>query len=249
MHCGLERAPHLKAQRIVRIATHPGLRRRGIASCLLNEIRAQAITEGIDYLGASFGATESLVPFWRASGFLPVRMGVKRGSSSGLFSTVVLNPVSEDGVRLHSAARGRFGRSFKLLLREQLKMLDPGLVVEMLRGTTRQTGFGHLSEGDWRDVVAFAAGVTTYEASILGLGQLLEAPMESILDTLDGETGELRLVVRKLLQSWSWEDVSADIGVAGRRTAQDRLSTWVRCLVQGIHDPELKTLVLRYALV
>lgn len=79
--------------RIVRIATLPALQRQGLASTLLDTVATQALAQGIDALGTSFGATPELNTFWRKNSFLELRRGQKRNASSGAVNTLWARPL------------------------------------------------------------------------------------------------------------------------------------------------------------
>ncbi len=247
VHCGLERAPMLKAERIVRIATHPKLRRQGVATHILEAVQADACERNIDYLGASFGATQALVAFWHQAGFEPVRVGVKRGASSGLFSTVVMRPLSTHGDALQSRGRTRFHKLFPLLLREQLRHLQPDLVLSILRGGTTAVKLNELSDEDWSDVVGFAAGAKSYESCLIGLNRFFSLTEVLQSDRFDEESAA-HLMIRKVFQAWPWAEVAADGGLSGRRTVHNALVDLLRQLLVDVELPSVQKLLLRYGL-
>ncbi|MSP74384.1 MAG: tRNA(Met) cytidine acetyltransferase [Myxococcales bacterium] len=96
-HAGLPEAGALRWARSVRIATHPDLRRRGLASRLVEEVHAQM---DVDAFGTLFAATEALLTFRRALGYRLVRLSVSRGARSGEPSVVMVRPVSPAAVAL-----------------------------------------------------------------------------------------------------------------------------------------------------
>ncbi|MFK4016564.1 GNAT family N-acetyltransferase [Cobetia marina] len=82
-HAGHQAAAETRWWRILRIAIHPALWRRGQGARLLNALEQQARLAGVTRLGTSFGAEAGLVDFWLSQGFMPLRMGLKRDAASG----------------------------------------------------------------------------------------------------------------------------------------------------------------------
>ena len=76
-HGGLAEAPALRYLRVVRIAVHPALARRGLGRSMLRRLFREARRDGIDALGTSFGATPELIAFWSACGYRPAQIGTE----------------------------------------------------------------------------------------------------------------------------------------------------------------------------
>ncbi|MEA3588655.1 tRNA(Met) cytidine acetyltransferase [Pseudidiomarina sp. 1APP75-27a] len=74
--------------RIVRIATHPELRRQGIGRRMLAALHQHAQTQNIDALGTSFGITPAVEAFWQTSGLVEIRRGQKKNMASGAVSAI-----------------------------------------------------------------------------------------------------------------------------------------------------------------
>ena len=75
--------------RIVRIAVHPALHRRGFGTALFKQLR-QYFTSDNRIIGASFGADDLSMSFWLKLGFTPIHYGYKINPRSGLRSACVL---------------------------------------------------------------------------------------------------------------------------------------------------------------
>jgi len=76
--------------RIVRIAVHPRLHRRGLGSHLISsikEITKKQFQTQPQIIGTSFGADEKTLAFWLAQGFKPIHHGFKINPRSGLTSS------------------------------------------------------------------------------------------------------------------------------------------------------------------
>ncbi len=131
-HIGLESGASLRGARIMRIAVHPILQQRGLGSRLVEGIQRQTKTAALDYLGSSFGATHELVRFWSKHRLLPVRIGLRRGASSGSQSVIMLCPFTADGEQIFNTARVRFAQQLPRLLTDPLSSMDPELACALL---------------------------------------------------------------------------------------------------------------------
>ncbi len=87
------KAFHLSGLRIVRIAVHPDLQRRGIGSKLLGFIENYSITKNIDWIGASFGQPD-VVRFWLRNGYLVAYVSPLPSKATGEHNIVVIKPLS-----------------------------------------------------------------------------------------------------------------------------------------------------------
>lgn len=127
-HAGEPGAGELSIVRSVRIATHPALRRLGLARRLVEAIHA---THAPDLFGTVFGATPELLHFRRAVGYELVRVGVSRGARSGEPAAVMIHPVSEAARALVGRLRDELARALPVQLALQAAdgdlVLDPDL--------------------------------------------------------------------------------------------------------------------------
>ncbi|MBD3895526.1 tRNA(Met) cytidine acetyltransferase [Halomonas sp. ML-15] len=131
-HAGSRRALTSRVRRIMRIAVHADARRQGHGQQLLAAEIERARHDGIDLLGASFGADPELMAFWHAMGFRAVRLGLSRETATGEHALMVVMPVSEAGQALSASLVERFHRLLPTLLIYELKRLSPTVVVALL---------------------------------------------------------------------------------------------------------------------
>ena len=94
-HYGHKGFPKLWGWRIVRIATHPALQRRGLGSLALQRVIEEAKEGGMDWVGAGFGVSEELLRFWVRAGFVAVHISPQRNPVSGEYSVFVVKPLSD----------------------------------------------------------------------------------------------------------------------------------------------------------
>lgn len=153
-HGGCRRALTARWRRVTRIAVHPDARRHGNGQALLMAEMAAARDEGIDLVGATFGAEAGLVRFWRQAGFMPVRLGIARDTATGEFAVMVAKALSPHGESVLAELYQRFQEALFNLLAFELRELPAGVLVQLLKDWPRLT----LSESQRQDVedVAYA---------------------------------------------------------------------------------------------
>ncbi|AGN00219.1 putative P-loop ATPase fused to an acetyltransferase [Salinarchaeum sp. Harcht-Bsk1] len=225
-----ERAAIPVGARVLRIATHPAARRRGLGSRLLARLRTEATDglpewngaprpaeasdrDGLDWLGVGYGATPDLLRFWASCGYRTVHLATTRNDRSGEYSALMVDPISEAGQELHDRTARRFGGRIGDVLGDALDDAEPDVVRAALSATDATAAPPlNLTDWEWRVVASAAYGP--------GLADVAPGPFRSLaarhlIDPLDPEalddTGE-RLLVRKALQSWDWDAVASDVG-------------------------------------
>jgi tRNA(Met) cytidine acetyltransferase len=231
-----ERAAVPIGARVLRIATHPAARRRGLGSRLLARLRteatdglpewrdaprpgesgsadAEAARTGLDWLGVGYGATPELLTFWEHAGYRTVHLATTRNDRSGEYSALMLDPISEAGQELHDRTARRFGRRIGDVLGDALDDADPDVLRAAL-GATDATAAPplNLTDWEWRVVAGASYGP--------GLADVAPGPFRTLaarhlIDPLDPaalDADAERLLVRKALQSWDWDAVAGDLG-------------------------------------
>lgn len=214
-HSGLRQAPERRALRVVRIAVHPGARRRGLGRRLLLEALAHARGRGLDYLGTAFGTTDELLQFWQCEGLVPVRVSLRRGAASGAHSVVMLRPVSSAGEALVGAARARFFDTLPHLLADPLRLLEPTLADPLLRAPDQ--GVAPPPAADWEDLRAFAAGERIYEACLPALWRWARWMLAAPERAARLQPAERQGLILRLFQYRDWAETARVLGLPGRR--------------------------------
>ena len=229
-HAGVKDAPCYIGNRIVRIAVHPELQGQGLGSYFLQCLIASSKKKGIvDYIATSFGATPELVSFWSRAGFQSVHLGMKRGTSSGTHSVVMLLPLSKSSHLLHQRARQNFAASLPLLLADPLRDLEASLVAilfEKIFGESDKALL-ELTDAESQALAGFYAQKRAYESSISAIYKLT-------LNRLSQKTHlnreEVQLVIAKVLQKKSWQQLVKISNVAGKKQAVKRLRQAIKKL-------------------
>ncbi len=232
-HVGLREAPRLRGARIIRIAVHPALQRRGLGRRLLQTLVEAAAAGGGDYIGASFGITPGLLAFWRQAGFLPVRVSFRRGAASGTHSAMLLRGVGPAGQHLVTAARQRFAVHFPAQLADPLKGLEPGLAVRLLEGVPVAAPVLDTRARD--DLEAFAHGRRLYEAV---MGSLRPFVLHALAGGGEGlAPGMAELLMARVVQQRPWAELASLLGISGRAEGVQCLRSAVRLLAARNSDP------------
>ncbi|MCP8688649.1 tRNA(Met) cytidine acetyltransferase TmcA [Marinobacterium sedimentorum] len=227
---GLLAAAPLRCLRVMRIATHPALERRGIASALLSELASWAQLQGqdggrpVDYLGTCFGISQDLLGFWRHNGYKAIRLGTTRDPVGGTFAGILAQPVSEAGTELIRVARQRLRTGLLHQLPAPLAQLEADLVVALLPDADVE-----LADFERAELDAFALHKRAFESCEPALWKLCSAGPEH-WQRAGLRPQEQRLLVRKLLQRHSWEVLAADSD-GGRRLLVRQLREVTRQLL------------------
>ncbi|UPW00077.1 GNAT family N-acetyltransferase [Halorussus gelatinilyticus] len=198
-------------RRVMRIATHHAVRSRGLGSRLLGEIRREFEGE-LDWLGVGYGATPDLLRFWRANGYRTVQLSTTRNDTSGEYSALMLDPLSEDGADLHDRHAAWFASRVASMLADPLRDADPDVVRELLRSVDARVELD-LSAWDWRAVAASAYGPGLYDAAPRPFRRVALRYFVDAGDDADSLSArEERLLVRKVLQGHPWPRVADELG-------------------------------------
>ena len=232
-HLGIETAPQLTYQRIVRIAVRPELRRQGLGSRLINCIAKDAHQTGLDCLGVSFAADLELVDFWSKAAMQPIRLGVTQGKSSGANALLMLTGLTTAGEYLTRRAAHLFSRRLPDQLADPLRKADPSLVLCLLnKGLKAKSP----DPDELLTASAFAAGQRGYAECVAELVTVSYHLLTNQLAGLQDETGALCLVL-KVLQKRSWADCAAVLGLAGRNDVTALLQRTISTYCEAAKTP------------
>jgi tRNA(Met) cytidine acetyltransferase len=239
-HLGLQEGAGLRGGRIIRIAVHPALQRRGLGSLLVQRLLAECRSRRLDYLGSSFGATPELLRFWYRHGLLPVRIGLRRGASSGAHSVLLLHPLSESGNGIFHQARMRFQRQLPGLLRDPLQDLEPDLAALLLSHALINPELS-FEMSDWYELIGFAFALRPYESSLPLLEPLcLKALCEGPADPL-----QVRLLLMRVVQQRPWRECATRLELPGRHGVESALRRVIGELVLRYADADTRALAFK----
>lgn len=229
--CGRPDACGLSMLRSVRIATHPALRRRGLAARLTEAVHA---AHRPDLFGTLFGATPSLVQFRRRLGYRLVRMGISAGRRAGEPAAVMIRPCSPPARALVDALHGALARD----LPRQFELMSSDLIVEpsLVRTVLSELPAPRPLDRVGRDarVAAYAFGPCGFETVALPVLNFVTAHADA-LDRLDPDARAL--IEQRVVRGQSWAEIADRTG--GVRAAMRGLRRAVRDLVRAV-EPDLE---------
>ena len=215
-HCGVELAATKLIHRVMRIVVHPWYQNQGVGSRLLSSLEEEALRNGVDILGASFGLTKHLKNFWEINNYDLVRIGFKREQSSGEHAAVYVKALTEDGKDVTCHSRNRFIEHFPYLHETILSDVD----INIVETITGNTDLQKLSAGELKDIESFVKYSRGYELSIAGVNKWLSLYLPRLKNNnVDSNYHE---VIRCVVQlNMDWKTVSSTLGLTGKKQAQD----------------------------
>jgi tRNA(Met) cytidine acetyltransferase len=227
--------------RVMRIATHPAVRERGLGSALLSNVEREARERGavdpdgearpLDWLGVGYGATPELLSFWRESGYRTVHVSTTRNERSGEHSAIMLRPLSAAGRDLRERHTDWFHRRLTGMLSTPLSDLDPAVVLAVLGSLASPTPLS-LTDREWRLVAGSPFGAGLFEVSPEPFRRLA---LRGLADD-DGPAipeRSRRVLVRACLQGDEWETVADSEGFHSRRECLRAFGDAVETLVDA----------------
>jgi tRNA(Met) cytidine acetyltransferase len=192
--------------RVMRIATHPAARSRGLGSQLLSEIHAEW-GDQVDWFGVSYGSTPGLLRFWQDNGYRTVHLSTTKNETSGEHSAVMLRPSSDS--ELYDRHTHQFRKRIGGMLVDTLSDLDSDIVRAALAATSSSAkrSAPDLTDSEWRFVVSAAFGPGQFDMYPAPFRRLV---LSSLSDSdVDAHSErEERLLVRRVLQTHSWKEVA-----------------------------------------
>lgn len=227
--------------RVMRIATHPAVRSRGLGSHLLEQLAEDA--DGVDWLGVAYGVTPELVSFWAANGYRTVHLSTTRNDRSGEHSVVMLRPLSEAGGRLHERHTAWFLRRTPATLRGSLSDVEPAVIRAACAGAAGQPALD-LSTREWRHAAGIPHGTAIYDTAPRAVSRLV---FRYLVDD-DGRLtpAQERLLIRKTLQEQSWARVAEAEQFHTEATCKRALGEAVEPLVEAYGSETALTELDRY---
>lgn len=227
-HAQRPEAGALRMLRSVRIATHPALRRNGLARALVEAIHAS--TPDVDLVGTVFGATASLVTFRRALGYEVVRLGVARGGRSGEPSVVMLRPVTPAATALVRTLREELARELPI----QLELLaaegevDAGLAAVLGAGLPAPVALAaDVVEARVRRYLESAQPSSAAPHALVRFAELHPAAVAAL------GARDRALVEGRLLQRRGWHEVARLAGLPSVAAATRAMRSAVAALLRA----------------
>ena len=230
----------LRGVRVVRIATNPGMMRRGLGSHILRKLCEEASEEGLDWVGAGFGGSPELLRFWMRNGFIPVHVSPGRNPTSGEFSVVVVRPLTDEAEDIVLRVNLEFRTRLVEALCDPYYTLEPEVARYLLTGWGDHNEPLRLTENQVHRLLSYARGTMTYEgASDAIKGLLRKHFLSSGTHRMElPESVETALIAR-CLQARSWSTTAKCLKVP-RYKLIDMVRGVVRDMVDFYLNPDAK---------
>lgn len=207
----------LKGFRIVRIATHPNMFRRGLGSKALKMLEEEASGLGFDWVGAGFGASYGVLSFWIKNGYIPVHLSPVRNPSSGEYSTVVLKPLTDNASKLIREMNLEFRLRLVNSLQDPYYHLPAKVCRLLLTPYPSDEKFRpRLTESQFTRLKGYAERGLLYESCRDALSELVKAHfLSSGRGKLELDEVSEELLAAKCLQGKPWMTVGSELGMSG----------------------------------
>ncbi|WP_252106192.1 MULTISPECIES: GNAT family N-acetyltransferase [unclassified Halomonas] len=226
-HAGNRAALEARWRRVARVATHPERRREGLGRALIEADVFDAQAQGIGLYGATFGAEASLLRFWRALGFAPVRLGVTQEASTGEYAVMVARALNAQGEAVLESLRAGFEASLSSLLAFELAALPASVFTQLLSDAA--PALNAREQQDVRDVAYAHRDPALARASLQALARWASAEIERINCVEESLRSSL-----ETLAAWAFQNRAA---ARAPREASQRLRQAVRALCEATLSP------------
>ncbi len=226
-HLGRPQAGPLTMVRSVRIATHPQLRRVGLARRLVEHVHA---SYDVDLFGTLFGASTDLLAFRRSLDYRLVRVSASRNQRTGEPSVMMLRPVSPRAHALVDALTADLAHELPVqlaLLESDTLHLSPELAAALSDDLPPVTPRSDAEVT--RLVQAWVDGPRTFESMAATLFQFVT---NADLGRLD-DAARL-LLTSRILTRQTWDDTATALGLAHPGLAMRALRRAVAKLLTAI---------------
>jgi len=202
----------LRGLRIVRIATHPRLMRRGLGSRALRLLEEEARRRGYDWIGAGFGVTHELLRFWLRNGYTLVHMSPERNPISGEYTVIVVKPLSEKARRFIDVISWEFKKKFVRSLVQPYFDLEVDTAHLMLRSLPSRQAELQLGLLEKVRFLTYAWSEMTLENCVDAVYKVAVHYFLTSSEPLLPEEQE-RMLIAKILQAKTWRLACSDLGV------------------------------------
>ncbi|CCN47297.1 putative P-loop ATPase fused to an acetyltransferase [Vibrio nigripulchritudo MADA3029] len=223
-HLGVDDAAKESSARVMRIAVHPTLQRKGVGKVLLDKLE-EALESEVTYLSTSFGATKELLQFWLACGYLPLRVGSSRDQASGAHSVIMVRTLKTSD--WYCVAKQYWETNFFSQLSGELKTIEPWIVEPLVQ--TFSLPSNSLNAHELQMLQRYAQGGNGAESSAVLLAKLTMMALKS------GFGEAAYPLVAKFLQQQSWSEVVAVFGFSGRKSLEKYIREQVAEILVNLH--------------
>ncbi|WP_368737142.1 GNAT family N-acetyltransferase [Vibrio marinisediminis] len=215
-HLALEQPALDLSLRIMRIAVHPEWQGRGVGSNLLKQLKQKS---HYHFYSTSYGVTNELLTFWHSNGFRSIKLGSTRDQASGCHSLIMVDG-QQDWI---DCGESLFSSCLSYQLKEMYRHLDIGLVCSLAQ--LNPLSSSRLQQTELRLLENYAIGGCHYE----NVAPVIERALWQV-----GFSLCYSLLVRKVVQQWSWNDCAEEFNFTGRKQLESEVRLQVAQLLNQL---------------
>jgi tRNA(Met) cytidine acetyltransferase len=235
-HIGIKYADQQRYLRVIRIAVHPELQRKGIGHYLVNQVLTCHQIDSFDAIGVSFAANPDIVRFWKVLGFSCVHLGLTREHSTGSHSVMLMRAFNNRGRKTLAEAIKRFAHRYHALRADAYRDLPEDIAVFIEEDIDLEMGT-ELSACD--ELLAYSHASRGFEVSKHAVKHFIEhraADYSRRLNAIESQVLRLRV-----FEDQDWTTIARQLGLSGRDEVRKILRLTVARLVEQSSDPEVRS--------
>lgn len=229
-HLGIQESFDYSYHRILRIAVHPEIQNSGVGSYFIEKIKNYSQELDIDFIGASFGLSLSLLNFWLKTNFNITRIGFSKDKASGEYSVMMMKGLSLKSKALQDHLHASFYPQFNYLLSDEYADL-PAPIVNRILSSCPESYLPELTESDLQATNDFALSYRQYSCCVLGLHRWLQHHLVMIKHDKNDKNYEREnsyALIMRVFQKHSVSEISKALGFKGKKDLQNHMVEYVK---------------------
>ncbi len=201
-----------KGIRIVRIASHPKFRNKGLGRIAVENLIKRY--ESLDWIGVSFGATGKLIKFWKKFGFKIIHIRPIKTPETSEWNIVLVKPLSDRAITIVEEASRNFFLQFIHLLKQSLFDLKPELALLIIHSCVSIPNYQMkiTQSGNYR-LKKYIEGKINFLLAVDVLQELAIAYFAAHIDVKLSSSQEL-LLISRILQGRTWGQTLGKTGLS-----------------------------------
>ncbi len=191
--------PTLKGWRIVRIATHPKLFRRGLGSLALKKMEDEGARKGVKWIAAGFGCYPELLSFWLKNNYLPVHLSPVVNKTTGEHTIIVAKALALTSQEVFESVNKELKKRLLEELASIFRRLDPESARLVLKSSVQLDSLETLSNSQLFRLNLYMRDVLHFESASDAIRILVRIYFGKNLDFL--EPNEEIILIKGILQN------------------------------------------------
>lgn len=222
----------LKFWRVMRIATHPIEQEKGVASRLLSFINLEAEKNFVDIIGTSFSLNARLNKFWYRLGFSCCRIAIRKDSSTGNFPGEFIKLTErsrsqQQAFRTFHRSINKFNQSFMYSVSGTYRDVATDIIASLI-DNQQQTLISSVQEYKSSEIKRYLNAARSYEMVEWDLFCFINSYFLNRKTKQIISKQEENLLIAKLFQKKSWQLISAQFEINGKKVAQKRVQEIIK---------------------